>query len=260
MPRLASALVTLAIATASLAMAASTTENCGSGGLWGASCEATNTGSQVDIGASLTPPSTPGGSDDSSEYGPPTAQTPTRPSMPECDLPPLCRGNYEVGLPPEVTIEDLASFRPAAPTAGGEPAGFGVVNLPTNLVAEASEQILAGSLLGWEVRVRFVPSGFVFDNGDGTTTRSRSGGASWAALGQTQFSPTATSHVYRERGVYTTSATVQYSASVDFGSGTWRPVAGVVTARSAGYDIRVVEASTALVDRTCREDPSGPGC
>ena len=251
---------TLLLATLVLGqVAVPTATECSSAGNLISACT-TNTGSQVDIGASLTPPSTPGGSDDSSEYGPPTAQTPARPSMPECDLPPLCRGNYEVGLPPEVTIEDLASLRPAAPIAGGEPAGFGVVNLPTNLVAEASEQILAGSLLGWEVRVRFVPSGFVFDNGDGTTTRSRSGGASWAALGQTQFSPTATSHVYRERGVYTASATVQYSASVDFGSGTWRPVAGVVTARSAGYDIRVVEASTALVDRTCREDPSGPGC
>ena len=224
--------------------------------------EIVNTGSQVDLAAGETIPGGSSGTENPGGADVPPADTPT-PAPPEpCSslFPDRCGHIIEVALPPDVTIDDLASFRPAAPTAGGEPAGFGVVGLPTNLVAEASEQVIAGSLLGWDVRVRFVPAGFVFDNGDGTTTPSRSGGASWAALGQTQFSPTATSHVYRARGVYTASATVQYSASVDFGSGSWRPVAGFVTARSAGYDIRVVEASTALVDRTCREDPRGPGC
>lgn len=56
------------------------------------------------------------------------------------------------------------------------------------------------------------------------------------------------------------SVTVQYAASVDFGSGTWRPVTGFVTASTGGYDVRVVEARTALVDKTCVESPSGPGC
>ena len=56
------------------------------------------------------------------------------------------------------------------------------------------------------------------------------------------------------------SVTVQYAASVDFGSGTWRPVSGYVTSTSGGYDVRVVEARTALVDRTCVENPAGPGC
>ncbi len=55
------------------------------------------------------------------------------------------------------------------------------------------------------------------------------------------------------------SATVEYAASVDFGGG-WRPVAGVVRAASAGYGVRVVEVRTALVDRTCLENPRGPGC
>ena len=53
---------------------------------------------------------------------------------------------------------------------------------------------------------------------------------------------------------------VQYAASVDFGSGTWRPVAGYVTATTGGYGVQVVEVRTALVDRTCLEDPRGPGC
>jgi len=47
---------------------------------------------------------------------------------------------------------------------------------------------------------------------------------------------------------------------VNFGSGTWRPVTGSVTASTGGYDVQVVEARTALVDKTCAENPRGPGC
>lgn len=170
-----------------------------------------------------------------------------------------CGGHLVVTVP-DVTLADLASFRPAAPTLTGEPQGFGVVGMPTNLVASASEQLIPGTVLGWDVTVRFVPTAFVFDHGDGTSGRSSTGGASWTDLGQPQFSPTATSHVYRSRGTYPVSVTVEYSASVDFGSGRWRPVPGVVRATGGGYDVHVVEVRTALVDRTCAEDPSGPGC
>lgn len=194
----------------------------------------------------------------------------TRPARPEEEPPPpaaeeecpldRCDVLYQVVGPPDVTLEDLASFRPTAPTLGGEPAGFGVVGMPTNLVAEASGQDIPGTVLGWDVTVRFTPVAYVFDNGDGTTTRTTTGGRSWESLRQARFTPTATSHVYRERGTYTVSVTVEYAASVDFGSGTWRAVPGTVRATAPGYDIRVVEVRTALVDRTCTEDPHGPGC
>jgi hypothetical protein len=189
-----------------------------------------------------------------------TAPDPAPTPVPE-DCGPLNRCiEYSVVSFPDVTLDDLASFRPATPTLSGEPAGFGVVGMPANLVAAASEQHLAGVVLGWDVTVRFVPVAFVFDHGDGTSGRSATGGAAWAALGQAQFTPTTTSHAYRSRGSFEAAVTVEYAASVDFGNGSWRPVPGVVRATGAGYDVRVVEARTALVDRTCAEDPSGPGC
>ncbi|GAA5097569.1 hypothetical protein GCM10025760_31770 [Microbacterium yannicii] len=186
--------------------------------------------------------------------------TPT-PSPRDCGPLNRCGGFTVVtDAAPDVTLADLASFRPTPPTVAGEPAGFGVVGMPTNLLAAASEERIPGTVLGWDVTVRFVPVAYVFDNGDGTTTRSATGGSSWTSLGQGQFTPTPTSHAYRDRGTYPVSVTVEYAASVDFGSGTWRPVAGVVRSQAAGYDVRVVEVRTALVDRTCVEDPTGPGC
>ncbi|MFE5410268.1 hypothetical protein [Microbacterium sp. NPDC056569] len=189
----------------------------------------------------------------------PAAPDSTAPADPD-DCGDLGRCGYSIGGPPDLTLADLASFRPVQPTLGGEPRGFGVVGMPTNLLATASEQLIPGTVLGWDLTVRFMPVAFVFDNGDGTTTRAATGGASWASLGQGQFTPTATSHTYRERGTYDVSLTVEYAASVNFGSGIWRPVPGVVRAEASGYGVRVVEVRTALVERTCAEDPTGPGC
>lgn len=222
-------------------------------------------GSQLDLSASTTRPGSEGtrpGPDAAARPGEGGAGTTT-----ETEAPPApedcgvvgCRGNYEVVTIPDVTLADLVSFRPAGPELVGEPAGFGIVGLPTNLVATASEQILAGTLLGWDVRVRFTPVGAEFDHGDGSTARTSTGGATWTSLGVPQFTPTATSHVYRDRGVYRVTATALFAASVDFGTG-WRPVPGTLAAPGGAYDVRVLEATTALVDRTCAEDPRGPGC
>jgi len=223
----------------------------------GACTTISNSGEQVDIGASISDPAEPGTDwsppDDSGRAQPAPAPTPITCTRADC-------GGFIVVMPPDVTAADLASFRPAQPSLTGEPDGFGIVGAPTNVVAAASEQVMTGTLLGWDVTVRFMPAGYVFDYGDGSTARFTSGGTSWAALGQAQFTPTLTSHVYRERGTYPVSVTVQYAASVDFGSGTWRSVSGYVTATAGGYDVRVVEARTALVDQTCAESPGGPGC
>jgi len=230
---------------------------------WQTAC-ASNSGEQVDIGAGIANPGEGSNNPESGDGGGNTdTDTDTTPPPPPvtgaCAVAPgIC--NYEIVVPPDVTASDLASFRPGRPSLTGEPTGFGVVGAPTNVVAAASEQYLSGPLLGWNVTVRFVPAGYVFDYGDGTTERFTTGGTSWASLGQAQFTPTSTSHVYRERGSYPVGVTVQYSASVDFGSGTWRPVTGYVTAASGGYDVRVVEARTALVDKSCLENPDGPGC
>ncbi|MCW3494592.1 hypothetical protein [Microbacterium sp. SSM24] len=161
---------------------------------------------------------------------------------------------------PDVTLADLASFRPATPRLTGQPAGFAIAGMPANLVAAASVQSIPGTVLDWEVTVRFTPVSFEFDHGDGTSAVYTTGGATWEQLGQPQLTPTATSHVFRDRGTYSVAVTVRYAASVNFGTGTWRPVPGYVTATSGGYAVRVLEARTALVDKTCIENPDGPGC
>ncbi len=223
---------------------------------WAGSCEVSNSGSSVDIGGSLTEPGS-GGFD---APAPPRGSDPVPPTTP-VDPCPLnrCTITYEVVVFPAVTIADLVSFVPARPSLTGEPPGLGVVGMPTNLVAAASTQLIPGRLFDRDVVVRFTPAAFRFDHGDGSSATASTGGASWTALGQAEFTPTATSHVYRARGTYPVAVTVLYRAAVDFGAG-WRAVPGFVQATTGGYDVRVVEVRTALVERTCLENPAGPGC
>jgi hypothetical protein len=248
---------------------------CGGPGAW-TDCTVENDGTQIDIGGVVTQPgggnngrdgsndngnNGNNGNNDGTTDGPPAPRYDEDGNLlrPGCNNV-LCRDSYSVGVLPDVTLADLASFQPAVPTMATEPAGIGIVGMPTNLVAAASGQDIPGTLFGYDVVVRFTPTGYRFAYGDGDARTAPSGGASWASLGQAQFTPTGTSHAYAARGDYIATVTVQYAAEVSFAGGGWRDVDGVVEATSGGYGVRIVEARTALVDRTCAENPSGPGC
>ncbi|MBF0817731.1 hypothetical protein E4U02_15095 [Microbacterium paludicola] len=167
----------------------------------------------------------------------------------------------EVATPPEVvTITDIASFVPAAPSIATEPDGIGAKNMPLNTIATSSAQTLGGELFGFPVSVTFTPAGFRQDWGDETVTETVHGGASWATIGQAEFSPTDTSHSYAEKGTYTLTVTPLYTAVVDFGVWGTRTVEGVISGPAAARDIRIVEVHTALVDQDCLENPTGAGC
>ncbi|MDQ0725101.1 hypothetical protein QFZ21_000101 [Microbacterium sp. W4I20] len=160
---------------------------------------------------------------------------------------------------PAITITDLAQFAPAPTPLAGEPSNLGIAGMATNFVATASVTTASGTLFGLPIAVRFTPSAYDFHYGDGTDATTTSGGQSWDALGQAQFTPTATSHVYRDRGAYSADVDVRYTAEVDLGTG-WIPVAGELTADGPPQEIRIFEAHTALVAYTCDQKPSSPGC
>ena len=197
-----------ALATVAIAIPATAAERCEVGSSWTGFCSATTDGSQVDVGAGTN---TPGGSGSSGGSGgqsgggtkgggattPPAAED-------ECETA-LCRPLYTVETLPDVTAEDLRSFVPATPTVTGEPLGLGVVGMPTNLVAAAPVQLQSGPVLGYDVTVRFTPTGYRFDHGDGTSRTTTTGGATWGRLGVPDYTATPTTHVYASAGAYRAS-------------------------------------------------------
>ena len=105
----------------------------------------------------------------------------------------LCAGDptappEEPAAPVVVTLRDIASFRPSAPDNGMEPGGWAIEGLPANFVAGASVQVVSGTLLGQPADVRFTPVGYRWTHSDGAVVEGDGPGATWAALGQREFS------------------------------------------------------------------------
>ncbi|WP_144872881.1 hypothetical protein [Microbacterium sp. 1.5R] len=160
---------------------------------------------------------------------------------------------------PAVTITDLQQFAPPPTHASAEPGDVAVAGLPANFLASATTRTVAGTLFGLPLTVRFTPIAYEYSYGDGASASLPTPGRSWAELGQPQFTPTPTSHVYAERGTYSARVDVRYAAEVDLGGG-WTPVAGEIRADGPPQTIRVFEARTALVAATCAEKHDAPGC
>ncbi len=161
---------------------------------------------------------------------------------------------------PAITITDLVTFRPQTAALASEPSNVAIVGLPFNPYATIGQHVVAGTLLGQPAEVRFTPYAYQWDYGDGARSRTGTAGASWAALGAREFDPTATSHVYRERGSYTLTLTVEYTAEYRYAGSPWIPVTGVLTLPAPPLEVVTTGATTVLVSGDCRQQPSGPGC
>ena len=159
-----------------------------------------------------------------------------------------------------VRVSDLQNFPAYAAPAGMEPGGWAIVGLAANFWTSASAQISEGLLLGESAQVMFTPIGYRWNYGDGSTSASADGGASWKDLGLAEFSATDTSHVYKAKGTFTVVLTVDYRADYTFGDQDWRPVEGIVTVTSAPFTVVAARESTVLVAEDCRANPRGPGC
>ncbi|MFD6698636.1 MULTISPECIES: PKD domain-containing protein [unclassified Microbacterium] len=153
----------------------------------------------------------------------------------------------------------MARFVPSTATVTGEPDNVAVVGLPANFLSSAKTETIPGTILGRALTIRFTPVNYAFDYGDGEQRTSTTPGTAWDASGQAQFTPTDTSHVYKQPGAYTVTVTVTYAAGIDLGTG-WIPINGTLNGPPASQQIRVVKAHTALVQGTCLERPKAPGC
>ncbi|WP_157509462.1 hypothetical protein [Glaciibacter superstes] len=172
--------------------------------------------------------------------------------------------NCEPGSPCDpnlvVRISDLVNFKAATPSQGMEPAGWAVVGLSTNFFAAASVHTVSSTLLGFPADVRFTPAGYHWNYGDGESSSLRDGGASWAALGLPEFSPTFTSHVYRSSGTRIITLDVQYTAEYRFAGQGWRNVQGSIAVPADPMNATAGDSKTVLVTRECTANPRGPGC
>lgn len=238
-----------------------------SGGLLGTIVSDTG-GGRVDLEGTYGWTSEPGTDSDEAGQTDQLSEADTPPPSPANCSPnnlALCAGDPaappdEPAAPVVVTLRDIASFRPATPGNGMEPGGWAVVGLPANFVAAASVEVVSGTLLGQPADVRFTPVGYRWSHSDGGIVESGTPGASWEVLGQREFSPTPTSHVYAASGEYTAELEVALRAEYRFAGSPWRSIAGTLAVAGPPQRVLVGEFDTVLTRGDCNDDPSGPGC
>ncbi len=165
-----------------------------------------------------------------------------------------------VAAVPAVSLADVAQFVPRDASIRSQPNGWAIVGAPVNLFTDATPQVVDGGLLGRPAQVRFVPVSFAWDHGDGTSTTVVGPGASWRELGQQDFTPTDTSHVYESVGDRQVSLTISYSPAYRFDGGGWQQIPGTLPVQVGPLTIRVLQGSTVLVGGACGERDAGPGC
>lgn len=162
--------------------------------------------------------------------------------------------------PTSFTISDVLTLAPASVTLTAEPSTWSIVGSHTNFFTTATEHSATGSVLGHPVTVTFTPITYQWDYGDGTTAETTTPGASWAALGQDDFSATSTSHVYEEKATVQASVTVVYTAAVTLASGTRIPVTGTLNRASTTLSLELFTADTVITVGDCNEHPEQPRC
>lgn len=165
-------------------------------------------------------------------------------------------GAAEVGQP--ITMSDLAQFRPLVGELVVEPDGWGVVGTPTNFYATAETHTMDGELFDAPIEVRWTPTSYAFDYGDGTVETSDASGTAWRGT-EESWTETATSHVYAERSDVTASLTVVFTAEVDAGGG-WFAVPGTLPVEAPSVGVKVFEVDTVLTNGDCMANPQAAGC
>ena len=223
----------------------------------------------VDLGATIEQPGSGGGSSEWEPDADGAADIPVDDALDSveeawCDLqrlecvpwtPPV--EEAEAG---PITISDIASFRPQQPTAAMQPNQWMVVGLDTNFYANAPAHVVDGTLFGGTAQVRFTPTTYTWDYGDGNTVSLTNPGTTWAKYKIAEFDPTPTSHIYNEPGNYTITLAVTYAAEYRIAGSSWQNVVGTLTITAPPLTATAGHASTVLVDQDCNTNPTGIGC
>lgn len=241
---------------------------CGPVELREGTCDSTVTSEIDDGGVQLegedSTPGSPGNTGGSPQSG---GDPPANVQDPDClrpqpNRPAECYEADEPGEPgiPPITIRDIATFIPTPGRQQMEPNGWTIAGLDTNFYAITGTHVVNGTLLGRPADVRFTPTTYRWNYGDGTTATKHTKGGTWAALGIAEFERTPTSHVYDDIGDYTITLDIVFVAEYRFNGGPWRPVIGSLTLPANDLHIRAGTAKTVLVEHDCLANPSGPGC
>lgn len=255
-------LVTISVATPAPQAGASTNAVCSTVQQRAGLCTTDVTSDGLDVGAMLVNGGgTPANDGLGAEAGATVVNPNGRPMQtidPTCRLDQLDLCDDATAATESITIADLASFTPAVGELVVQPENWGVLGIPTNFVATATDHVQQGTLLGQPIEVRWRPVAFTFDYGDGTAVTTEDPGALWVGTDD-DWTATATTHEYQSRGEYAATVTITFEADIAADGG-WSSVPGTLDVAAPTESVRIFEVHTVLTRGDCIDYPDDPGC
>lgn len=155
-----------------------------------------------------------------------------------------CAGPAEADAPavvPAMTLEEFQRLPLPAGDANIEPPnGYTLINIETNVYADAEPTTLSTTLLGFPVQVRATPSRYSWDFGDGNRFGPHADeGAPYPALRIT--------NTYREAGTYDITLTTHYTGEYSVAGGPWLPIPGEAQVASPPAQVQALAGRNRLV-------------
>lgn len=132
---------------------------------------------------------------------------------------------------------------------------WGIAHRKTAFWADSSIQYINDTILGYPITVKAIPRKYHWNFGDGNTLHTQHPGNKPTDINKARIY-----NVYTAPGNVTVKLATTYSGMYKIGDSPWITIPGTTDIQSSNADLRIYRFHKYLVNRSCKEDPTGPDC
>lgn len=132
---------------------------------------------------------------------------------------------------------------------------WGIAHRKTAFWADSSIQYISDTILGYPITVKAIPRKYHWNFGDGNTLHTKHPGNKPTDINKARIY-----NVYTAPGNITVKLATTYSGMYKIGDSPWITVPGTTDIQSPNAQLRIYRFHKYLVNKSCKEDPTGPDC
>ena len=132
---------------------------------------------------------------------------------------------------------------------------WGIAHRKTAFWADSSIQYISDTILGYPITVKAIPRKYHWNFGDGNTLHTKHPGNKPTDINKARIY-----NVYTAPGNITVKLATTYSGMYKIGDSPWITIPGTTDIQSSNADLRIYRFHKYLVNKSCKEDPTGPDC
>ncbi|MGX6450539.1 hypothetical protein, partial [Brevibacterium paucivorans] len=132
---------------------------------------------------------------------------------------------------------------------------WGIAHRKTAFWADSSIQYINDTILGYPITVKAIPRKYHWDFGDGNTLHTSHPGNKPSDINKARIY-----NVYQAPGNVAVKLATTYTGMYKIGNSAWMTIPGSTDIPSQDADLRIYRFHKYLVNKSCKEDPTGPDC